>query len=130
MSRHALSIHKHGRPSAELTGQTYPHDLALLLQHLEGHQLVHVVLPCAVIQDLLGAVDEAAQAVALAEGPPRHAVAAAHPLQGGDAQPQLACRLLHMAQTLLCYAMLCYNFHICLSCHTPLPDRHQVASAH
>ncbi len=37
---------------------SYPHDLALLLQHLECHQLLHVVLSCAVIQHLLGAINE------------------------------------------------------------------------
>ncbi len=37
---------------------SYSHDLALLLKHLERHQLLHVVLACAVIQNLLGAINE------------------------------------------------------------------------
>ncbi len=37
---------------------SHPHDLALLLKHLERHQLLHIVLACAVIQNLLGAINE------------------------------------------------------------------------
>ena len=64
----------------------YPHDLSLLLQHLESCQLLHVVLPSAIVQNLLCAVNEAPQAVALAEGPPLHVAGTAHPLQGSHAQ--------------------------------------------
>ena len=67
---------------------THPHDLALLLKDLQGGQLLHVVLTGAIIQNLLGAVNEAAKAVALAERPPLHVAGSAHPLQCGHTQAQ------------------------------------------
>ena len=71
---------------AEVQAMTHPHDLALLLKDLQGCQLLHIVLASAVIQNLLGAVNEAAQTVALAERPPLHVAGSAHPLQCGHTQ--------------------------------------------
>ena len=75
---------------------TYPHGLALLLKDLQGSQAVQVVLPCAVIQNLFGAVYKTAEAVALAVWPPLDAILAAHPFQGGHSQTQLGRSILHM----------------------------------
>lgn len=77
---HALTIKAATTQTGAQGRNSDPHNLALLLQHLESCQFLHVVLPCAVIKHLLGAVNETTQAVALAKGPPLHVASTAHPL--------------------------------------------------
>jgi hypothetical protein len=70
-----------GEETERSRGKTDPHNLTLLLQHLESCQLLHVVLSCAIVQNLLGTVNETTQAITLAEGPSLHVAGTAHPLQ-------------------------------------------------
>ena len=86
-----LPLYHTGCAEVAMLKKAYPHHLPLLLQDLKSCQLLHVVLACAIIQYLLGAVNQSAQTIALAEWPPLHVTGSADPLQSCHTQAK-ACR--------------------------------------